>query len=96
MQWLSPKEQYDRIDIPILTITGHYDDDQPGAMEYYRKHMDSSSSSKSDHYLLIGPWDHAGTRDPKTEFGGVKFSDGCHPGYESITQAMVRLEHESR
>ena len=72
-----PKEQYDRIDIPILTITGHYDDDQPGAMEYYRKHMDSSSSSKADHYLLIGPWDHAGTRDPKTEFGGVKFSEAA-------------------
>jgi uncharacterized protein len=72
-----PKEQYDQIDIPILTITGHYDDDQPGAMEYYRKHMDSSSSSKSDHFLLIGPWDHAGTRDPKIEFGGVKFSEAA-------------------
>jgi hypothetical protein len=72
-----PKEQYDQIDIPILTITGHYDDDQPGAMEYYRKHMDSSSSCKADHYLLIGPWDHAGTRDPKIEFGGIKFSEAA-------------------
>ncbi len=69
-----PAERYDQVDIPILTITGHYDDDQPGAMEYYRKHMTSTSPARQDHYLLIGPWDHAGTRDPKMEFGGLQFS----------------------
>ena len=31
--------QYQRIELPILTITGHYDGDQPGAMTYYRDHM---------------------------------------------------------
>ena len=67
--------QYDRINIPILTITGHYDDDQPGAMEYYRKHMASKSAAKDAHYIIIGPWVHAGTRDPKTEFEGLKFSE---------------------
>jgi putative CocE/NonD family hydrolase len=70
-----PVEQYDRINIPILTITGHYDDDQPGAMEYYRQHMASKSTAKDAHYIIIGPWDHAGTRDPKTEFEGLKFSE---------------------
>ena len=28
-----------RIDLPILTITGYYDGDQPGAMSYYHAHM---------------------------------------------------------
>ena len=70
-----PLEKYDQIQIPILSITGHYDDDQPGAMEYYRYHMASSSPARDMHYLIIGPWDHAGTRDPKTEFGGLKFSE---------------------
>jgi hypothetical protein len=46
-------------------------------MEYYRKHMASNSPSKVDHYLIMGPWDHAGTRDPKTEFGGLKFSEAA-------------------
>jgi uncharacterized protein len=68
-------QQYDRISIPILTITGHYDGDQPGAMEYYRRHMGSQSKTKQSHYLIIGPWDHAGTRDPKPEFGGLKFGE---------------------
>jgi len=71
---LSPR-QYDQIWLPILTITGHYDDDQPGAMEYYRRHMASQSKSKDMHYLIIGPWDHPGTRDPKPEFGGLKFAE---------------------
>ncbi len=68
-------EQYDQINIPILTITGHYDDDQPGAMEYYRRHMRSMCKLKDSHYLIIGPWDHAGTRTPNLEVGGLKFSE---------------------
>jgi putative CocE/NonD family hydrolase len=66
---------YDHINLPILTITGHYDDDQLGAIEYYRRHMASKSPAKEAHYLLVGPWDHAGTRDPKCEFGGLHFSE---------------------
>ncbi len=69
---LTPK-QYDQINMPILTITGHYDGDQPGAMEYYRGHMRSNSKAKDNHYLVVGPWDHAGTRTPNQEFGGLKF-----------------------
>jgi hypothetical protein len=66
--------QYDQINLPILTITGHYDGDQAGAMEYYRRHMRSNSPAKADHYLVVGPWDHAGTRTPQAEFGGLKFA----------------------
>jgi len=71
-------EDYERIRIPILTITGYYDDDQPGAMHYYQMHMrHGSPEGISQHYLVIGPWDHAGTRTPSQEFGGLKFSDAC-------------------
>lgn len=69
-------EQYKKIDIPILTITGHYDDDQPGAMTYYRDHMKyGTEEAKAKHYLIIGPWDHAGTRTPNKEVGGLTFAD---------------------
>jgi predicted acyl esterase len=67
------RAQYDKINIPILSITGHYDGDQPGALAYYRNHMSSKSSARKNHYLVIGPWDHAGTRTPNAEFGGLKF-----------------------
>jgi putative CocE/NonD family hydrolase len=67
-------EDYKRIDLPILTITGHYDADQRGALEYYRRHMRyGSEHARQRHYLIIGPWDHAGTRTPRAEVAGVKF-----------------------
>ena len=72
---ISP-EQYRAIHIPILTITGSYDGDQAGAFTYYRNHMKfGTDSAKAQHYLIIGPWDHAGTRTPKKEVGGLTFGD---------------------
>lgn len=69
-------QQFARINLPILTITGHYDGDQAGAMEYYRRHMRLATAAARDkHYLIIGPWDHAGTRTPRKEVGGLKFGD---------------------
>jgi putative CocE/NonD family hydrolase len=67
-------DQYKKISVPILTITGHYDGDQPGAFTYYKRHMQyGTAEAKANHYLIIGPWDHAGTRTPKAEVGGLKF-----------------------
>ena len=67
-------EQYKRINLPILTITGHYDGDQPGALTYYTRHMKyGTAEAKANHFLIIGPWDHAGTRTPKAEVGGLRF-----------------------
>ena len=50
------KEEFAKIDIPILTITGYYDDSQRGAMYYYNQHH--KYVKKTKHYLLIGPYDH--------------------------------------
>ena len=67
-------EQYKRMNVPILTITGDYDGDQPGAFTFYTRHMKyGTPEAKASHYLIIGPWDHPGTRTPKAEVGGLKF-----------------------
>jgi uncharacterized protein len=76
-QAMSPTpEQYAKMTVPLLTITGHYDGDQPGAMTYYREHMQyGNAAAKEKHYLIIGPWDHPGTRTPKKEVGGLTFGE---------------------
>ncbi|CAN0557859.1 unnamed protein product, partial [Laminaria digitata] len=75
--YLTPKENK-RINIPILSITGHFDGDQVGTLLYYKGHMDyGSNSSKKDHYLLIGPWSHGGTRSPKSKLGGLEFGENA-------------------
>lgn len=66
-------EQYARLSIPILSITGIYDGDQPGTLEHYRQHIrHASHSARATHYLVIGPWDHTGTRFPSLEFCGLE------------------------
>lgn len=69
-------EQYARINVPILTITADYDADQVGAMSYYREIMKyGNAEARAKHYLIIGPWDHPGTRTPRKEVGGIVFGD---------------------
>ncbi len=69
-------DEYASIDIPILTITGIYDDDQSGALQHYKQHVESHGGiERANHYLVIGPWDHAGTRSPQRDFSGLHFGE---------------------
>ena len=45
--------------IPVLTITGYYDDAQISALRYLKQHLAFGRSP--EHYLVIGPYDHLGT-----------------------------------
>lgn len=65
---------YAALTIPILTITGMYDGDQAGALAHYRNYMAAASpAGRARHFLVIGPWDHAGTRVPTESVAGIKF-----------------------
>lgn len=85
-QAMTPRpEDFAKLEIPILTITGHYDDDQLGALTYYDRHMARGTrEAKARHWLVIGPWDHAGTRRPKEELGGVAFGAGAVTNMEEL------------
>ena len=54
------KKDFARINIPVLTTTGYYDADQIGAMYYYKQHH--IYHKNPNHYLVIGPYDHAGAQ----------------------------------
>ena len=54
------KGEYAKINIPILTITGYYDDGQLSALHYLREHY--RYNKKANHYLIIGPYDHFGAQ----------------------------------
>jgi uncharacterized protein len=73
-QYNPTAQQYSRMTLPVLTITGSHDDDQLGALTHYREFMaHASAEERARHYLVIGPWDHAGTRTPNAQFGGLSF-----------------------
>ena len=54
------KQEYSKINIPVLTITGYYDDGQISALHYLREHY--KYNKKANHYLIIGPYDHFGAQ----------------------------------
>jgi putative CocE/NonD family hydrolase len=71
---LVPSErQYRNITMPVLTITGQYDDDQLGALRYHAEHV--AAAGEERHHVVIGPWDHAGTGTGARSFGGLTFAE---------------------
>ncbi|MCI0607404.1 CocE/NonD family hydrolase [bacterium] len=57
------KQDFARINIPVLTITGYYDDGQQSALHYLKEHY--KHNKNADHYLLIGPYDHFGAQSSR-------------------------------
>lgn len=72
-----PKAQdYAAMNFPVLTATGFFDDDQPGALHYYRRHVAQAPGAvAAKHYLVIGPWDHSGTQEPTKEIENLRIPD---------------------
>lgn len=59
------KEEFARINIPVLTITGYYDDGQQSALHYLKEHY--RYNAHAEHYLLIGPYDHFGAQKSRKD-----------------------------
>jgi uncharacterized protein len=70
--------QLARMSFPVLTATGFYDDDQPGALHYYRRFLKYASPEEAARILLlIGPWDHLGTQHPRKVIAGLAIADSA-------------------
>lgn len=62
-------DQLASLTLPALTITGQYDDDQLGALTHL------AAAAHVAHDVVIGPWDHEGTRTADTTFCGLTMAD---------------------
>jgi uncharacterized protein len=70
--------EFARMNFPVLTATGFFDDDQPGALHYYRRFLRHASPTEAAHILLIiGPWDHLGTQHPQKMIEGLAIADSA-------------------
>jgi putative CocE/NonD family hydrolase len=56
-QMIPYREQFSKIDIPVLTATGYYAGSEPGALYYFTQHL--HYNPHADHRLIIGPYDDA-------------------------------------
>jgi putative CocE/NonD family hydrolase len=53
------KEDFAQINIPVLTISGYYDDAQQSALDFVREHV--QYNARAEDYVVIGPYDHLGS-----------------------------------
>lgn len=71
------------VTVPVLTITGQYDDDQLGALTHLDRHDAGHPGAPlppdrhTASHLVMGPWDHPGTRSAARSFGGLEFTQDC-------------------
>jgi putative CocE/NonD family hydrolase len=54
------QSDFAQINIPVLSVTGYYDDGQISAMHYRQEHL--KYNPRANHYLIIGPYDHFGAQ----------------------------------
>lgn len=54
------KTDFARINIPVLTVSGYYDDGQGSALNFLKDHY--TYNRHAVHYLVIGPYDHLGSQ----------------------------------
>ena len=73
---LSLRGYFDKIDLPVMHITGWFDGDQWGELFYWHGMIDESPAADRQ-WLVSGPWDHAGTRTPKDSLGGRDFGSSA-------------------
>ncbi|HVI47141.1 MAG TPA: CocE/NonD family hydrolase [Chitinophaga sp.] len=79
-QMVPYKEGFANINIPVLTTTGYYDDDQRGALYYFQEHYRYNKNPQ--HYLVIGPYDHP---------GGQSIAAGKLAGYKVDSVARIDI-----
>lgn len=71
-------QDYAAMRFPILTATGFFDDDQPGALRYYRGYVAHAPADEvGQSFLVIGPWDHPGTQRPEKTIMGLTIPDAA-------------------
>jgi len=69
---------FEKIRVPVMTVTGWYDGDQLGAL-YYWDGMEKRGGQEDTRWLTIGPWTHA-----MTYLGGEKKVGDIEASAESI------------
>jgi len=68
-------DDYRRINLPALHVTGWFDITLRGALLYWEG-MKQYSPAKDQQYLLIGPWDHPQTMmGGSTRYGEMEFTE---------------------
>lgn len=60
------RQEFARINIPVLSITGYFDGGQISALDYLQQH--ERWHAQPEHYLVIGPYNHGTAQQKPVEY----------------------------
>lgn len=88
-QKLAPyKEEFSKIDIPVLTTAGYFYGGQGSAPYYFAEH--TKWNPRAERYLVVGPWDHGTAQFGTYTLNGRPITN--FGGYTIDPVAQMRLE----
>jgi hypothetical protein len=88
------------ITVPVLHITGWYDDVQRGSTENFRllTGPDVPAAVRDNQWMIIGPWDHSCTTNRNRRLGAIDFGPGAETDLPALERewlaAVLRQEGE--
>lgn len=70
------RNRYSLVNLPVLSITGQYDGSMRGTQLYRQLHLDANGPDVAARsFMVVGPWNHPGTRVPRRHLGGLDFGE---------------------
>ncbi len=76
------KNDFSKINIPVLSVDGYYNDSQISGLHYYREHL--KYNKNANHYLILGPYSH---------FGAQVGGDSIINGYKVDSCAIIGMRN---
>ena len=88
--WAQP-EQLAASSVPVLSITGMYDDSSGGTIHNWRRFTANASADVvAASHLVIGPWDHMGTHFGQGRVGEITFGPDATVNLAELRRDFLR------
>lgn len=88
--WAQP-QQLSAASVPVLSITGMYDDSSGGTLHNWRRFVANAPADVvSASHLVIGPWDHMGTHFGTGRVGEITFGPAASVNLAELRRDWLR------
>jgi putative CocE/NonD family hydrolase len=86
------QQRLGELDLPVLHVTGWYDDCQQASLNNFAMLRASarSEAARSGQRLIVGPWDHTLTRTRARQLGAIDFGESADLDLDGYEAAWLR------
>jgi predicted acyl esterase len=90
-QFLAQPAEFAAHAVPVLSITGMYDDSSGGTLQNWRRFVaNAPSAAIAASHLVVGPWDHMGTHFGPGSVGELEFGPDATVDLPALRRDWIR------